>query len=60
MSNFVCLLLFLLLLFFSSGVNYEAFENSNVVEVESPAEEENKVTYTDEHSKPVDNRDDQT
>lgn len=43
-----------MLLFFSSGINYAEFENSNVVEVEN-----DEVTNSEEHTKPTDKPDDQ-
>lgn len=59
LNIYLFIFLLLLLFFFSSGVNYEAFENPNVVEVETPPEEENKITNTEEHSIPTDNRENQ-
>lgn len=44
-------LYYYLLLFFFRGNNYEEFENHNVVEVD----DQDEVTYSEEHSKPNDN-----
>lgn len=43
----------IVIVFFSSGVNYAEFENYNEVEVED------EVTNSEEHPKPTDKSDDQ-